>query len=63
MGGNVPRIPGGRVVTTPTGEQYYIIGKNRIKITEHFPDNGKQLDELIGDLIEHKIKEKTGKSA
>lgn len=40
------------------GKQYYIIGKNRIKITEHFPDNGKQLDELITDLITNKIKEK-----
>ena len=40
------------------GEQYFIIGKNRIKITEHFPANGKQLDELITDLITQKIKEK-----
>ena len=47
----------GRTVTE-NGEQYYIIGKNRIKITEHFPDNGKQLDELITDLIVQKIKEK-----
>ena len=42
------------------GEQYYIIGKNKIKITEHFPANGKQLDELITDLIVSKIKEKAG---
>lgn len=40
------------------GKQYYIIGKNRIKITEHFPTDGKQLDELITDLITQKIKEK-----
>lgn len=40
------------------GEQYFIIGKNRIKITEHFPDEGKPLDELISDLIAQKIKEK-----
>ena len=40
------------------GEQYYIMGKNKIKITEHFPANGKQLDELISDLITQKIKEK-----
>ena len=40
------------------GEQYFIMGKNRIKITEHFPDEGKQLDELIMDLITQKIKGK-----
>ena len=40
------------------GKQYYIIGKNKIKITEHFPADGKQLDELITDLIIQKIKEK-----
>ena len=38
------------------GEQYFIMGKTRIKITEHFPANGKQLDELITDLIAHKMK-------
>ena len=35
-----------------------LIGKNKIKITEHFPTDGKQLDELITDLITRKIKEK-----
>ena len=40
------------------GEQYFIIGKNKIKITEHFPADGKQLDELITDLITQKIKGK-----
>lgn len=53
----------GLTITTETGEQYYIIGKNRIKITEHFPASGKQLDELIADLIVYKIKEKVSKSA
>ena len=43
------------------GEQYFIMGKNRIKITEHFPADGKQLDELITDLITQKIKEKAAK--
>ena len=41
------------------GEQYFIMGKNKIKIVEHFPDEGKQLDELITDLIAHKMKEKS----
>lgn len=51
------------VITTETGEQYFIMGKNRIKITEHFPADGKQLDELIADLVTQKIKEKEGKTA
>lgn len=53
----------GLTVTTPTGEQYFIMGKNRVKITEHFPTDGKQLDELIADLVIQKIKENAGKSA
>jgi len=44
-------------------QQYFIMGKNRIKITEHFPATGKQVDELIADLITNKIKEKAGKIA
>lgn len=52
-----------KIITTETGEQYFIIGKNRIKITEHFPPDGKQLGELIADLIENKIKEEVGKTA
>ena len=53
----------GQTVTTETGEQYFIMGKNRIKITEHFSPSGKPLDELVTELIIHKIKEKSGKSA
>lgn len=45
-------------VTTASGEQYFIMGKNRIKITEHFPSDGRPIEELITDLIIHKIKEK-----
>ena len=53
----------GQMVTSETGEQYFIMGKNRIKITEHFSPSGKPLDELVTDLIIQKIKENTGKSA
>lgn len=53
----------GQTVITESGEQYFIMGKNRIKITEHFPPSGKQLDELVTDLIIQKIKENSGKSA
>lgn len=45
------------------GEQYYIIGRNRIKITEHFPASGKPLDELITGLIVNKIRESSRKTA
>ncbi len=50
------------IVATESGEQYFIMGTNRIKITEHFPANGKPIEELITDLITHKIKEKAAKT-
>lgn len=53
----------GLTVTTETGEQYFIMGKNRIKITEHFSPSGKPIEELVTDLIVQKIKENSGKSA
>lgn len=52
-----------RTITTESGEQYFVTGKNRIKITEHFPAHGKQVDELIADLIAQKVKGKVGESA
>jgi len=33
------------------GQEYFYIGKNRIKITEHFPEKGKTMRELIEDLV------------
>ena len=39
----------GLTVTNETGEQYFIMGKNHIKITEHFSVDGKPLDELIAE--------------
>lgn len=53
----------GRTVTDENGVQYFVLGKNRIKITEHFNPNGKALDELMTDLVIHKIKENAHKSA
>jgi len=50
-------------IVTVNEQQYFIMGKTRIKITEHFPVTGKQIDELIADLIANKIKEKVGKIA
>lgn len=63
MGGHLPQRETGKVITSASGEQYYIIGKERIKITEHFSPTGKQLDELIADLIVQKSKEKAGEIA
>lgn len=43
VSGSVPQNTTGEVITAATGEQYYIIGKNKIKITEHFPPMGNSL--------------------
>jgi len=56
--------PGGGIpgpIVTVDEQQYFVMGKNRIKITEHFPATGKQVDELIADLITNKIKKNPGK--
>lgn len=33
------------------GREYFCIGKTRIRITEHFPENGRSMGELIEDLV------------
>lgn len=53
-----PDGPTGKTVTAPNGEQLFIYGKSRIKISEHFSQNGKQIDELITGLLQRKLKEK-----
>lgn len=40
------------------GQEYFILNDIRIRITEHFPTTGKQMNELITELITNKIKEK-----
>lgn len=57
-----PNGPSSRIVTI-NGEPFYIIGKTRIKITEHFPAAGRSVDELVVGLIANKIREKAGKTA
>ncbi len=52
----------GRIETAETGEQYFVMGKNRIKITEHFSANGRTIEELLADYIQKKIKEKPHKT-
>lgn len=63
MSGSGPRSKTGEVITGSNGEQYYVIGKDRIKITEHFPASGKPIEELITDLITYKIKENVRETA
>lgn len=49
------------------GRMCYVQGKNRIIITEHFPDKGKSLEDLLLDLIlrnaaeDHDIKNEMNK--
>ena len=50
-----PPATSGQIITE-NGEKYFVMGKNRIKITEHFSPTGKQIDELIAELIANKIK-------
>ena len=33
------------------GQEYFYIGKTRVKITEHFPDEGKSIGDLIEDMV------------
>ena len=47
--------PTGQTITAPTGEQFYIYGKTRIRITK--------IDELLTTLVQAKIKEKVSEIA
>ena len=58
-----PDGPTGKTVTAPSGEQCYIYGKTRIRITEHFAPHGKKIDELLTGLVQAKIKEKVSEIA
>ena len=43
----------GTMFTAADGTQYFVIGKVRIKVSEHFAENGKPLDCLLEDVIQH----------
>lgn len=62
IGGNLPvkksqkdndTANSGTVYTDADGTQYFIIGKIRIKISEHFANNGKPLTSLLENVIQH----------
>ena len=42
----------GRYRYSKDGQLYFIHGKTRIKVTEHFPVNGKSLNTLLEDVIQ-----------
>lgn len=53
----------GYTFTAPNGQQYFQMGKNRIKITEHFPSAGKTFADFIEEMTIHKKSEKVYKTA
>lgn len=40
-------------VITENGKQYFVCGKNYIEVSEHFPQKGRRLNELMEDVILH----------
>ena len=53
----------GLTIAEADGQQYFVFGKNRIKIVEHFPAQGKTIDELIVGLIHSKMQTNNRKTA
>ena len=43
----------GTMLTAADGTQYFVMGKVRIKVSEHFAQDGKPLDSLLEDVIQH----------
>ena len=41
----------GTLLTDKDGTQYFVMGKVRIKVSEHFAQDGKPLDRLLEDVI------------
>ena len=46
-------IGSGTLLTDKDGTQYFVMGKVRIKVSEHFAQDGKPLDSLLEDVIQH----------
>jgi hypothetical protein len=38
---------------TNSETEYFVIGNTRIRVTEHFADDGKTIDSLIEDVIRY----------
>ena len=42
--------------TEPDGEMFFYIGYTRIKVSEHFNDKGKSIEDLLEDVINYSAK-------
>ena len=51
--GSIPATVQGQLLKTEDGTQYFICGKSRIRVSEHFATEGKPLDDLIADVIQY----------
>ena len=49
----IDTIHTGQVITDENGTQYFVCGKNRIKISEHFAAGGRPIGDLIVDVVRH----------
>ena len=47
----IDTIHTGQVITDENGTQYFVCGKNRIKISEHFAAGGRPIGDLIVDFL------------
>lgn len=50
---NISPAQQGQLLQTENGVQYFICGKSRIKVSEHFATEGRPFGELIADVIRH----------
>lgn len=50
---NTPETLKGQLLRKENGTQYFICGKSRIKVSEHFATEGRPFSELIADVIRH----------
>lgn len=44
---------GSFLFTDTDGTEYFVMGKIRIKVSEHFAKNGKPIGTLLEDVIQH----------
>ena len=42
--------------TEPDGEMYFYVGNSKIKVSEHFNDKGKSIEDLLEDVIKYSAK-------
>ena len=50
---NTPETLKGQLLRKENGVQYFIWGKSRLKVSEHFATEGRPFGELIADVIRH----------